>query len=147
MNIRTANETDIPMISTLVKSLAHFYLDDKTVSLPLWLVNTLTNESFSVRIKNVDYLNYILEDSTGIVGYIAVEKTGHLYHLFVVESSQGKGYSRLLWEHAKELCNTRSFSLRSSLHAVPIYEKFGFKKSAAIGTKDGISFQPMEYSE
>jgi predicted GNAT family N-acyltransferase len=36
------------------------------------------------------------------------------------------------------------FTLRSSLYAVPIYKRFGFSESGPVGTKDGISFQPME---
>ncbi len=144
MNIRPAVESDVPHIARLVRSLAHYYLDRTDGELPSWLDDTLTYEAFLSRISDPDYLNFVYEESGSVVGYISVKEAGHLYHLFVAEGFHGNGISRLLWEHAREHCHCSSFTLRSSLHAVPVYKRFGFTESGPVGTKDGVSFQPME---
>ncbi|MBI1425724.1 MAG: GNAT family N-acetyltransferase [Gammaproteobacteria bacterium] len=147
MSIRPANETDVPQIAVLVKSLAHYYLNDPSRELPSWLNNTLTYEAFADRISSSEYLNFVYEEAGTIVGYISINRNGHLYHLFVAEQSQGKGISRLIWEHAKQYCECVCFSVRSSLYAIPVYKRFGFCETGPVGTKDGVSFQPMELTK
>jgi len=144
MIIRAAAFTDIPQIATLVRSLAHYYLDNSDTDLPSWLEKTLTEEQFNGRISSPDYDNFILEEYCSLVGYISVKRTGHLYHLFVSEDYQGKGFSRLLWEHVLKNSDSKTFTLRSSVYAIPVYKRFGFSESGSLATKDGVSFQPME---
>jgi predicted N-acetyltransferase YhbS len=144
MSIRQATEADVIEVSTLVKSLAHFYLDEPENELPAWLSQTLTEKAFTERLSNGGYTNFVYEQNNKIIGYIALKKPNHLYHLFVLEQFQGKGISRLLWEYVKNSGQHASFTLRSSVYAVPIYKRFGFCESGQIGMKDGVSFQPME---
>ncbi|NVK43509.1 MAG: hypothetical protein HWE39_19870 [Oceanospirillaceae bacterium] len=93
----------MPKLASLVRSLAHYYLNDPSEELPSWLSATLTHEAFTSRFVNAEYMNFVLEDVGSIVGYISIKKPGNIYHL-----------------------------------------KFGFSESGAIGTNDGVSFQPME---
>ncbi len=144
MSIRQATEVDVIEVSSLVKSLAHFYLDEPENELPTWLSQTLTENAFSERFSNSGYTNFVYEQNNKIIGYISLRKPNHLYHLFVLEKFQGKGISRSLWEHVKNSGQHDSFTLRSSIYAIPIYKRFGFCESGQIGTKDGVSFQPME---
>ncbi|WP_127556932.1 GNAT family N-acetyltransferase [Saccharospirillum alexandrii] len=145
MSIRAAINVDVPAVSSLVKALAHYYLDGSGETLPSWLEDTLTHEAFLARLSDADYLNLVFEVSGAIVGYISVKKPGHLYHLFVAEEFQGQGISRSLWEHVKRQSQCSRFSVRSSIHAVPVYKRFGFLESGPVGSRDGVSFQPMEY--
>lgn len=144
MSIRRASQTDIEQIARLVRSLASYYLDNPNSALPSWLEETLTEEAFKTRVSSSDYLNFVYEDGGSVVGYISVKQSGHLYHLFVSEKYQGKGISRLLWDHILKNSECKTFSARSSLYAIPIYKRFGFYESGTIETKDGVSFQPME---
>ncbi|TBR41613.1 GNAT family N-acetyltransferase [Marinomonas agarivorans] len=144
MSIRRATKEDAEKLSDLVKSLAHFYLDHSTDELPQWLTDTLTSDAFVKRLASKEYINFIYEQDSDIAGYISLKKPNHIYHLFVSEQYQGNGISRLLWNHAKSSVAATSFTLRSSVYAIPIYKRFGFVESDAIGTKDGISFQPMK---
>ena len=144
MSIRQATEADAIKLSRLVKSLAHFYLDEPESELPIWLSQTLTENAFSERLSSDSYTNFVYEKNNKIIGYISLKKPNHLYHLFVLEQFQGKGLSRLLWEHVKNSGQHSSFTLRSSIYAVPVYKRFGFCESGQVGTKDGVSFQPME---
>ncbi|WP_425475087.1 GNAT family N-acetyltransferase [Brenneria uluponensis] len=36
-----------------------------------------------------------------------------------------------------------TYTVRSSIYAVPIYKKLGFKESESVTSKEGIRFQPM----
>ena len=144
MSIRLATEKDVSRIADLVASLAPYYLDESLKELPLWFSDSLSASAFSVRISSSEYMNFVFEEAGAIAGYISLKGKSHLYHLFVSKEYQGKGIARLLWQHAKECSQANSFFLRSSLYAVPIYKRFGFVESGPPGTKDGISFQPME---
>ncbi len=146
MSIRKVAEQDINDIRALIRSLSHYYLSNKNDELPRWFLNTLTFEQLLDRINSDDFIHvlYILEGE--IVGYIAIKTDGHVYHLFVSERAQGQGIAKALWTHVKLECKCESYTVRSSIYAVPVYKSFGFVESGSVGTKDGISFQPMECS-
>ena len=143
--IRKANEGDAPTIKDLVTSLSHFYLEDKKASLPQWFLNTLEVSAFEQRIVSTDFVNYVYTESDIIIGYIAIKDTSHVYHLFVAEGHQGRGVSTELWKFTKSELSSPTFTVRSSIYAVPVYKAFGFQESGAASSKDGICFQPMEF--
>lgn len=145
MSIRIATEMDAPQIASLVASLAHYYLSDPDEALPAWFRETINHSAFIYRINSPEYLNYVFEEAGVITGYVSLKGNSHLYHLFVSEESQGKGRSRLLWQHVKECSRSNKYTVRSSLYAVPFYKRFGFIESGPVSDKDGISFQPMEF--
>lgn len=144
MSIRPANQTDAAQISKLVRSLAVYYLDNPESELPSWLSESLTEKAFEMRFSSTDYLNLVYELNGLVAGYISVKLPGHLYHLFVAEKFQGQGLSRQLCEYFLEHSDCKTFSVRSSLCAIPVYKRFGFFESGPVGSRDGVSFQPME---
>ncbi len=143
LNIRTAHRDDAVHIKELVSSLSHFYLEDRYALLPEWFSNTLAISEFERRLSSNEFINYVYSVNGLIVGYISIKDKGHLYHLFVSEDYQGKGISKELWLYATSNLNVDSYTVRSSMYAIPVYKRFGFKESAPITSKDGISFQPM----
>jgi len=144
MNIRVTNKYDVSDICSLVTSLSHFYLKKGEWQLPNWFAETLTADAFLNRIQSEEYQNFVYEINGEIVCYLAIKGNSHLYHLFVSELHQGKGISRCLWDHAITNCATEIYTLRSSMYAVPIYQKFGFEAIGEATEKDGIVFQVME---
>lgn len=72
------------------------------------------------------------------IGKIAVlpEARGKKYGDFLVRMLVDKGY----------LAGADNIKVRSQLHAVPFYEKIGFRKcgNVFVDTKDGLTVQPME---
>jgi len=146
MEIREAEKSDISQLTNLVSSLTSNFLDDPRGDAPFWLATTITHEAFQSRILSGEYLNYVYEEFNCIIGYISIKRNGHLYHLFVSKKSQGKGIARKLWEHAKLQCKCARYFLRASRNAIPVYTHFGFTPTGPIETRDGVSFQPMEYN-
>ena len=144
MSIRKAEISDAAEIRTLVLSLAHFYLEDKDSPLPTWLAATLDQGAFEQRLASSGFDHFVYLNNGRIGGYIALKDKHHLYHLFVAEDQQGKGIARKLWGHLLTACPSDRYSVRSSLHAVAVYKRFGFIESGDMASKDGVGFQPME---
>ncbi len=145
MSIRAAGLTDAEDIRRLVMSLAHCYLPNGQAVLPEWFAATLTLAEFSKRLCEAAYANYVYEVAGKLVGYIASKDGCHLYHLFVAGEYQQQGIARRLWQYVLDRSPCTSFTVRSSLNAVPVYRRFGFKNSGPVGEREGILFQPMEY--
>ena len=144
MRIRNANKSDAQQIEDLVKGLSHFYLKDIHGHLPDWLSNALSKKELENKIISHEYLNLLCEINDEIVGYISIKNKEHVYHLFVAKDYHRQGIAKKLWENAKVLCQSSKYTVRSSLYAVPVYEKFGFEKISVVKSKDDIQFQEME---
>jgi GNAT superfamily N-acetyltransferase len=144
MNIRTANSGDASVLRSLGTELSRFYLRDPNAALPAWLAKGLSEAEFVVRLTSCDYCNYVYELNGKVVGYISIKRPGHLYHLFVHASHQGRGIARSLWEYAAGQTEVGGFTVRSSINAVPVYKRFGFVECAPAGENDGVLYQPME---
>lgn len=144
MEIRRAVTDDILQIKDLVHSLAGFYLQDKTAPLPAWFAQSISLSEFEQRLLNPEFIHFVYTLNGVVVGYISLKSGSHLYHLFVAADAQGKGIARALWERACSVAPATHYTVRSSLYAVPVYKKFGFRESGPAANKDGIGFQPME---
>jgi len=144
MTIRPATEDDAQSIADLVRSLSHFYQEDASAPLPEWFLSTIQPESFTSRMNDPDDLHLVYADSGAVKGYIAVKNATRLYHLFVDENLHGQGIATRLWLAVRSRQpESRHYTVRSSLYAVPVYRKFGFFESGCLGFRDGIGFQPM----
>lgn len=146
MLIRDATNQDIPAISALVLSLADHYLGGAQSDLPVWFSESLTDDQFARRLSSPEYFNRVAITGGQLAGYVCMKSSGHLYHLFVPERHQRQGVARALWESILASCERRTYTVRSSLTAVPIYERFGFTVTAPAAEKDGLWFQPMALS-
>ena len=66
------------------------------------VIDSVSEESIkSYLSKNHQYMLAIKDDSE-LVGVIGMRDKSHLLHLFVCESIQGAGVSRMLWEAMKK---------------------------------------------
>lgn len=145
MEIRKAEIRDSLAIKDLVFSLSHFYMREDNLELPAWFVKALDEREFERRISSDEFLNLVIDINGMIAGYISIKNKEHLYHLFISKDHQGQGLSRQLWARAISECKSQSYTVRSSLFAVPVYERFGFLSVGAPDSKDGLEFQAMEY--
>ena len=144
MNIREAKTKDATQIKELVVDLSHYYLSANEGTLPEWLSSTLELKQFESRLKSNNFTNLVCESNGDIIGYISIKDKNHIYHLFVSKEHQRKGIAKRLWAKAKNLCQSSTYTVRSSIYAIPVYECFGFSKSKGIESKDNIRFQTME---
>jgi GNAT superfamily N-acetyltransferase len=150
MQIRIANPTDARGISTLIRSVAHYFtIHPKGFGAEPFLetISESAIESY-IRASNFHYLAGFVDEN--LAGVVAVRDNNHLYHLFVSPPCQGRGLARELWnaamEHALQQGNPGEFTVNSTPYAVAVYAAFGFEPAGPKVETKGIAFVPMKYS-
>lgn len=144
--IRQAKASDAQRISDLVTDLAHYFVADPSSTEAGPFLAGLTASSYTERIESSRFSHYVATDPRGLCGIIALRDGSHLYHLFVRANAHKQGIARALWQHAKALSGHSTFTVNSSLFAVPVYECFGFVAKTAPETANGLVFVPMTYT-
>jgi GNAT superfamily N-acetyltransferase len=100
--------------------------------------------------KPDNYFVIVAKRDENVLGMIAVADHHHISLFFVDRAHQGKRIGRGLFEAALERCRATSPSLQavdvhSSLFAVPIYERLGFRRQGGTELKNGIRFVKLVY--
>ena len=95
--------------------------------------------------------HFILAIQGGMLaGFIAMRDLGHLFHFFVNPAFQRQRLATALWQRAHRYATTQghgtSFTVNSSINAIPVYEGFGFKAKGPIMAMHGITFFPMQFN-
>lgn len=147
MKIREANLEDAKAISELISGLTEkFIVPDCSESGEQILLESMTPDSIKKYMKS-DYRYHVGERNERVIGVVATKGNSHLYHLFITESEQGKGYSKQLWDIAREACiaagNNNNFTVNSSPNAQSIYKNWGFVPTQKCRETNGIVDIPM----
>ena len=95
-----------------------------------------------------DFRFYVAESEGQIAGVAAIRSNAHLYYLFVGKRHQRAGLARRLLSQVVEDSlaggNPGRFTVNASNHAVPAYEKLGFRRTEPTKNSDGVQYNPME---
>lgn len=149
LHIRPAEPSDAAAISALVSALVtKFIAPDCSPSGAVILLNSMTTEAIAGYISqaNFDYQLATLEGE--LVAVVATRDNSHLYHLFVAEAYQSRGYAALLWQQAKKRCiaraGTQLFTVNASPYAESLYRRFGFVATQGRRESHGIVDVPMQ---
>jgi GNAT superfamily N-acetyltransferase len=94
------------------------------------------------------YLTLVATLGDEMVGVIQMKGRDHISLYFVDQAHMGEGIGRDLWRQALGQCRRErpdlaEITVNSSLYAVPIYEKLGFRQTEAEQVVNGIRFVPM----
>ncbi|HEY0023092.1 MAG TPA: GNAT family N-acetyltransferase [Longimicrobium sp.] len=149
ITIREATTDDAGHISALIASLARYFLaDPDRPQDAAAFFETITPLAIADSIASGRYRYHLAESAGELAGIVGVRDAGHLYHLMVAEPFQRQGIASQLWDLAKRAAaddgNTGRFTVNSSVNAVPVYERFGFRATGAVQVQNGIAFMPME---
>ena len=147
IHIRPAVVADAWNVSQLIQSLLHYRAPDTTLPPPPEFAARFQPEALAATIASPTYRYHVAIQEGLLVGVIGVRDNQHLLHLFVAESHHRRGIARALWREAKavvlEAAPEIEMTVRSSLHAVEVYRRFGFVISGP--RVDGpITFVPMQ---
>ncbi len=85
-----------------------------------------------------------------VVGMIDVRDHYHICLFFVDLPHQHRGVGRLLFDEVRLRTpkgGTTYYEVNSSLYAVPIYEKLGFRKISGVRLRNGIRFVELIWGE
>lgn len=142
MEIREAIESDAVRISELIHLVSLQCNFSETEPCPQWFIESTKPDVLQSLIASDDYLWLIAVERGEVTGVLTLFEGNLVKYLFVHPKFQRKGVARALWQQA--IPELRSeISVRSSLYAVPFYEKRGFKKVGEVKFFNGVSFQTM----
>jgi GNAT superfamily N-acetyltransferase len=82
-----------------------------------------------------------------LAGVVAMRDNTHLFHMFVPRALHRRGMARRLWQAARDAAlakgDVTTFTLNSSVYALPLYASLGFVPSGPRVEEGGIAFVPM----
>ncbi len=82
------------------------------------------------------------------MGVLGIRDGQSILHLFVAGSCQRRGIASALWGRAKSelLAAAHKINLvvKSSIYAIPVYERFGFKVIGPRVEGAGVTYVPMQ---
>ena len=148
ITLRNATLGDEKLISELITPLMMKYVFPTIeASVHDIVIDSVNEKSIkSYLSKNHQYM-LAIKDESKLVGVIGMRDKSHLLHLFVCESIQGTGVSRMLWEAMKKQIVTehdiQAFTVNSAINAKSVYLSFGFVETQGIKNRFGMIDIPM----
>lgn len=147
MEFRAGSPADAEAIAALIASFQSELTDDPSGAEAEKYLASVSVQAERGYLASERYLYLLAYSDSQLAGFIAIRDGSHLFHLFVERAHQRHGIARRLWERAlRQLCapgSDGSFTVNSSLRAVPVYQAFGFVPAGSIQSIHGISFLPM----
>ncbi len=146
--VRAATETDAQSVAELVQSVGHYFLANPRGQGAEGFLASISVTAISGYINNPSFIYIMGFVSTELAGVAALKEEKHIYHLFVRPAFQRRGVASQLWlflkAKAMQAGNPDTFTVNSSLYAVPVYSRFGFLPTSEPQEKNGVQFQPMQ---
>ena len=147
ITVRPACESDAETISALINTLLHYRAPVAVAPPPESFVAQFAPQAIRSCITDVKHNYLVALSQDQLVGVLGVRDNQHLLHLFVAEPHQRRGIARMLWNQAKaDALKTEDeidMLVRSSVYAVPVYERFGFIACGPRVDEPGVSYVPM----
>ena len=148
MNIQSATRNHAPEISALLTKLSIDHIVDSFSDEGRNnMLNSMTVEAIEGFFDQGFRYHVGIEDGQ-VIAVAGTRDDSHLFHLFVEDSHQGKGYASKLWSVAKQAClqsgkNPGYFTVNSSLNSQDVYKHWGFEPIAGIREGGGVRDLPM----
>jgi hypothetical protein len=143
-SIRHAVVTDASDISKLIVSTSETCCFSEAAPCPDWYLNSIQTQSIATLIASDRMVFLLAVNYQAIAGVLAIEGKSSIKYFFVHPAQQKMSIGQLLWQFAK---NSGAFGetlkVRSSLFAVPVYERLGFKTTEPPACFNGLHFQSM----
>jgi GNAT superfamily N-acetyltransferase len=148
MRIRPITDTDIPAVATLMRSLSDEFIVHECSRVAAASFARENDESGVRAFVAAGMRYHVAENDDGIVGFIALRDNKHVFHMFVDKAHHRQGIANSLWQVARRAAldagNPGVFTVNASNYAVPVYEVWGFVRTAETQCKNGIFYNPMQ---
>ncbi|MDJ0473037.1 GNAT family N-acetyltransferase [Pantoea eucalypti] len=142
MEIRAAIESDATGISELIHSVSIKCNFSEAEPCPHWFIESIKPDVLKPLIVADDYLWLIAVERGEVTGVLTLFEGNLVKYFFVHPKFHRQGVARALWQQVAPMLRSE-ISVRSSLFAVPFYEKLGFKRVGEVKFFNGVSFQTM----
>jgi len=148
LTIRPAVDADAGGISALIYSQLHHRSPTPTGPAPPEFVAGFAPETIRGYIESPRYRYWVALIEEPLVGVLGILDGQRILHLFVADSYQRRGIAGALWARAKSdllaAADEISMVVNSSIYAMPVYERFGFKVSGPRVEGAGVTYVPMQ---
>ena len=146
--IRAAEASDAERISQLIGSVANCCTIFPTGDGAELFFSSISAQAIGSYITHNNFLYLLGLYGDTLAGVVAVRDARHVFHLFVAPAFQYQGIGTALVLRAIELSLAASpsetFTVNSSLPAVPFYERLGFQPQGPDIEANGVAFVPMQ---
>lgn len=147
MMIHIASPADAEDISALIIELSTPFFVSPTRQGAEPFLASISAEATRRHLESDRYWYCVARSNDHLAGFAALRDNSHLFHLFVATPFQRRRLASQLWSTLKlqalQRGNAGSFTVNSSINALPVYEHFGFVCQGEARQMNGISFQPM----
>jgi len=144
IQIRYAQEVDAQNVSLLIYTTSQACCFTAEQPCPSWFEESVNSNHIAKFISDVKMDWFVAVNGNNLVGVIAVTERTHVKYFFVDPSYQGRGIGKALWNTAAQKgVFGDQLTVRSSLNAVPIYERLGFISVGPPKIFEGLHFQSM----
>jgi GNAT superfamily N-acetyltransferase len=148
VTIRVATETDAQAVAELVQGVGHYFWVNPSGQGAEGFLASISTAAMHGYINNLAFIYIMGFVGTELAGVAALKDKKHIYHLFVRPVFHRRGVASQLWQFLKAQAisagNPGTFTVNSSLYAVPVYSSFGFLPTGQPQEKNGVQFQSMQ---
>jgi GNAT superfamily N-acetyltransferase len=146
-SIRPAEPNDAYQISVLVCTLADALLVDPKSEEAQSFYAVMQPARIASNMMKEDRFYLVAEVADEIVGMILVLNHNYIGQFFVHGPHQGQGIGSALWRavlsRAEHAGYDGAFTVKSSVRAAPVYQRFGFEATGVESVDAGFRFIPM----
>lgn len=141
VNIRKAEHGDAAAIADLVRSTSLACCFSPEAPCPDWYLDSIEPDRIADHLRNERMAWFLATQREELAGVLAVADSSHVKYFFVHPAFHQRGIGRQLWQCAESQgAMGATLTVRSSLFAVPVYERLGF-----VATELGKQFNGMQY--
>ena len=147
LEIRQAGEADASEIAELIYSTSVACCFTADQPCPEWYKQSTQPSQIADLLKSEKMAWLVAVQDQKIAGVLAVSDKTHVKYFFVHPAQQKAGIGKKLWHFAlqNEVLGN-ALTVRSSLFAVPVYQRLGFEAVEAPQTFNGMPYQTMKAS-
>jgi len=142
--IRLALEADVSDIAELIYSTSAACCFSPAQPCPKWYEESVQPSQIATLFKSEQMVWLVAIEEQKLAGVLAVTDKSHVKYFFVHPAFQKLGVGKKLWESAMDRgALGNSITVRSSLFAVPVYQRLGFKAIEPPKSFNGMDYQTM----
>lgn len=142
--IRYAQQMDVTHIAELMDTTSIACCFPSGQECPEWYKKSIQPDQIAglVKLEKMAWLVAVQEET--LTGVLAVSDKSHVKYFFVHPAYQKLGIGKQLWNFALRMgVLGNSLTVRSSLFAVPVYERLGFKAVEPPMFFNGMHYRTM----
>ncbi|HEL2958011.1 TPA: GNAT family N-acetyltransferase [Stenotrophomonas maltophilia] len=141
--IRPAHIDDVPAISALCMAAFNEAVAPSLSAAGIATFGSVAAaDAFAARLQGDNHI-LVAEQDARVVGVVELKEGRHLAMLFVDPACQDRGIGHALFEAVLLRVREPVLTVRASLNAVPVYERYGFVLDGEVGEFNGLVYQQM----